>query len=815
MRTFLEKASMSPEDFQRLRSLFDLAVELPAGEERDRFVVMHAAHDPTLLQDLRGMLAEQQKAEAAKFLEKPAPIPEGISPPPIANPKLGPYRLLQEIGRGGMGAVYAAIRDDGVFTKKVAIKLVRQDIDDPDFIKRFQRERQILAGLEHPHIARILDGGTAPDGRLYYVMEFVEGRSLDEYCDAANCGVEDRVRLMANVCDAVDYLHEHGIVHRDLKPANILISVEGSVKLIDFGIAKVQAPDGAATRNLAGPTMILTPGYASPEQIQGHRITRCSDIYTLGVILYRLVTDKFPFLDAEGRPNLMLQLTSEPPTPSSQAMLPLGGPGLAGGVDRVALRALQRAPEQRYATAKLMAEDLRALLAVKATASSIAATPIATSAAPVEKEASIPIAEKPGSPNQALKSALPNIQAPPLVGAPIQNRSQAGASPKKLLKFGLLAAAVIFVVSFLGARWFFDSREAARRESVQAAATKFNSQLDQWTIDGDLAGKVKDFQVLETALEENLSSLGKDREKVRLVLGRVEANLYRAEQLTSVREKEVRTAIARSYLLLGDVRGNPNQGNNLEDKVGALADFNRAANILTAIGGDAKLMAALNDRAKILGTRLEAGARAVDKQFGETVGGEKIGIVEQPNDIPTLTFPTLTGGGVNSTPISSAGTNSGAANSLPTKPNVGSQSGNTGTSLNQSGAPDNGASERPNKYAMRVPDPRDPPPVSATTAVNLGPSPEVPDPEWEELERRLNTARRMAAQARKNMEGLRKTLSGQGHSLNSEIVSSMTKTEAHLSEAGAALAGKRQADMRESLQRADYELKKVSRAVGN
>ncbi|MGZ6071659.1 MAG: serine/threonine protein kinase [Myxococcaceae bacterium] len=207
--------------------------------------------------------------------------------------RIGPYRLLKELGHGGMGTVFLAVRADEQFEKRVALKVVRGS-DSEEVIRFFRRERQILAGLEHPNIARLLDGGTTDDGLPYFVMEHVEGEPIDRYCDARKLSIPERLELFEEACSAVQYAHQSLVVHRDLKPGNILVTGEGIPKLLDFGIAKLLNPGVAGVGS--GETIVaMTPEYASPEQVRGRALTTATDIYSLGVILYELLTGQRPY----------------------------------------------------------------------------------------------------------------------------------------------------------------------------------------------------------------------------------------------------------------------------------------------------------------------------------------------------------------------------------------------------------------------------------------------------------------------------------------------------------------------------------------
>lgn len=268
---------------------------------------------------------------------------------------IGPYRVLRELGKGGMGVVYLAVRDDGAFRKNVAIKLLRGDAVTAEFVERFRNERQVLANFDHPNIARILDGGDTTDSMPYYVMEYVEGRPLDRYCDEEKLALNDRLRLFQKLCGAVQYLHQNQVIHRDLKPANILVSNEGVVKLLDFGIAKQLGPASVELTTADGTP--LTPAYASPEQFTGRADAR-SDIYTLGVILYLILTGRLPDQATVKPPSESvredLQRSSETTKQLKKRML--------GDLDKVVLKSINRESRLRYASVLEMTEDLERFL---------------------------------------------------------------------------------------------------------------------------------------------------------------------------------------------------------------------------------------------------------------------------------------------------------------------------------------------------------------------------------------------------------------------------------------------------------------------
>ena len=386
--------------WQRIETLLDQALELPTGE-RDRWLREACAGDPGLYREAAGLLEAGERtdgflegsasARAANLIERAGPIAEPGVPAPAMPPRVGPYRLVRELGRGGMGTVYLAEREEH-FRQRVALKLVRRGLDlDEHLLGRFVDERQILASLEHPGIARLLDGGVTPDGAPWFAMEYVEGKPLDVWCDERTLSVEGRLELFAEVCDAVAYAHGRQIVHRDLKPSNILVTGSGSVKLLDFGIAKLLTPGTAGNADLTRTGLrLLTPEYASPEQLRGDVITPASDVYSLGVLLYRLLTGRRPYRIRGLSPGEAerVVLEREPPLPSiaarspeEQAATDASPPEspterarargttperlsahLREGLDGMVLTALAKDPGRRYPSVDALARDIRRYL---------------------------------------------------------------------------------------------------------------------------------------------------------------------------------------------------------------------------------------------------------------------------------------------------------------------------------------------------------------------------------------------------------------------------------------------------------------------
>ncbi|MBL8175264.1 MAG: serine/threonine protein kinase [Bryobacterales bacterium] len=287
---------MSPERFQQVRNVFEAALEQEPSV-REQFVAQAAASDEDLLVEVRRML--QAHRQKVTYLDGALTAPSELRTDPLRleGRRLGNFDILREIGRGGMGTVFLARRADGLFLQHVAIKVLSPEAGSEETLRRFQQERSILASLDHPNIARLYDGGTTEEGWPYFVMEFVEGLPIDKYCEEQKLNTSARLRLFQTVCAAAHYAHRHGVVHRDLKPGNILVTRDGEVKLLDFGIAKLlQAPEGARTV-LATQTgmLMMTPEYAGPEQLLGQETAPATDVYSLGVILYELLTGRRPY----------------------------------------------------------------------------------------------------------------------------------------------------------------------------------------------------------------------------------------------------------------------------------------------------------------------------------------------------------------------------------------------------------------------------------------------------------------------------------------------------------------------------------------
>ena len=293
---------MTPERWQQVKAVLATALEMPPDERSD-YLHKDCVGDDSLRETVEQLLAND---EASQDLLNPAALAAML--PDEGNfwlgRRVGPYKITQQIGAGGMGEVYRAVRADHQYQKDVALKLVRAGQYAGFVIDRFRKERQILATLDHENIARLLDGGTTDDGTPYFVMELIEGRPLVEYCEELHLSVTERLRLFLKVCAAVQYAHQRLIIHRDIKPGNILVTSEGTPKLLDFGLAKIidAGPDDPRADATMTAFRILTPEYASPEQINGEPMTTSSDVYSLGVVLYELFSGRSPYGDRTTSP---------------------------------------------------------------------------------------------------------------------------------------------------------------------------------------------------------------------------------------------------------------------------------------------------------------------------------------------------------------------------------------------------------------------------------------------------------------------------------------------------------------------------------
>ena len=374
---------MRPEQWQQVREILASAIALPEAE-RAAYLDKSCAVHPELRSEVESLLDSHEQAGSV-FLNRPAADLKSalVEPNPRSSwmgRRIGVYQILEEIGHGGMGEVYRAVRADGQYKKEVAIKLVRGGYDTAAVLDRFLHERQILASLDHPNIARLYDGGTTEEGLPYLVMELIDGTPIDQYCEEHDLPVNERLKLFTQVCAAVQYAHQRLVIHRDIKPRNILVTSDEIPKLLDFGIAKILDPAAVAETTLVRP---MTPEYASPEQVRSEPITTATDVYSLGVVLYRLLTGRSPYPESTRTPlefaRVICELEPTRPSSAIARMTPqeLSRPKreaspekakgssarhqrrLKGDLDNIVLKALRKEPSRRYVSAEQFAEDIR------------------------------------------------------------------------------------------------------------------------------------------------------------------------------------------------------------------------------------------------------------------------------------------------------------------------------------------------------------------------------------------------------------------------------------------------------------------------
>ena len=343
---------MHPERWRRIKEILDVSLSLEPGE-REEYLRRVCESDRELRLEVDSLIDAHE--DAGDLFDRP-PIAEPADP--MLGARLGAYRIVECVGSGGMGSVYRAVRADDVFHKEVAVKVVHRGLDLERVVRQFRRERQITAGLDHPNIATLIDGGATPDGLPYFVMEFIHGSPIDHYCKEQGLSIRERLRLFGAVCAAVQFAHERGVVHRDIKPGNILVTSGGVPKLLDFGIAKILNPETFGTGRESTATLLpaMTPDYASPEQLSGGPVTEASDVYSMGVLLYELLAGSLPPGWQRGQWG---GAADEEPVPPSKAS---PGAGISAELDKVVRKAMRREPSRRYQSAGFLGEDVQRCL---------------------------------------------------------------------------------------------------------------------------------------------------------------------------------------------------------------------------------------------------------------------------------------------------------------------------------------------------------------------------------------------------------------------------------------------------------------------
>lgn len=532
----------------QVKEVVDAVLDLPP-QARDSFL-NEACPETAVRRYVESLVLSYEQAN--QFLEEPAAVRYANVIRPAEDTwigrRVGAYQVEAEIAIGGMGSVYRAVRADDQYKKQVAIKVIRGSIDPRLALSRFKAERQILADLDHPNIARLLEGGSTDDGKPYFVMEYIQGEPLDRYCDDHKLNITQRIELFRTVCSAVQYAHQKLVIHRDIKPGNILVTKDGIAKLLDFGIAKILGPDSSASAADRTMTMVrlLTPEYASPEQWRGDPISTASDVYSLGVVLYVLLTGHNPYKFASNRPDdinrVVTQTEPERPstavsridanakdtaavlTPEIVSASREGTPEklrrrLAGDLDNIILMALRKEPERRYASVEQFSEDLRRHLA--------------------------------GLPVMARRDTF----------------TYRGGKFVKRHVAGVTAAALVIVSLTVGLLVSLRQARVARLERIRAE-NRFNDVRH-------LANS------LITGVYDSIEDLPGATGARKLI---VEEALHYLDSLSEESQGDIslQRELAAAYKRIGDVQGNPLNA-NLGDSAGSLKSYQKALEIRKAV----------------------------------------------------------------------------------------------------------------------------------------------------------------------------------------------------------------------------------------
>ncbi len=498
---------MDDERWQRLWQIFHDTLERPAAE---RSAHLDAACDDA---EMRREVEELLAAHEGTTNPLDRPPAAGAAGAGAGPRRLGPYEIVRELGSGGMGTVYLAQRRDRQFEQQVAVKVVRRGMDSEEIVARFRQERQILARLEHPNVARLYDGGTTEEGLPYFVMEHVEGEPIDRYCEGRGLAVEERLALVRVVCSAVQYAHRNLVVHRDLKPNNVLVTPDGVPKLLDFGIAKLLDP---ASRELATTRLgerPLTPEYASPEQVRGEAITTASDVYSLGVLLFRLLTGRPPYrLEGAGwREVERIVCEQRPERPSTAAVRGAEHPEatrklrrrLRGDLDNIVLRALEKDPARRYASVEQLEEDLR------------------------RYAEGLPVMARPAGLGYRLGKFVRRHRAAAVTAALVL-----------LLVAGFTASSIRQAAATAGAleRAELELRKSERVLELLLQQLRF---ADPYYVYGETVTARQMFEHAATRLQEDRGDPPEVRAAVLAVVGKVQANMGLTEEATAVLEESL------------------------------------------------------------------------------------------------------------------------------------------------------------------------------------------------------------------------------------------------------------------------------------
>ncbi|KAA6456649.1 hypothetical protein DYQ86_24600 [Acidobacteria bacterium AB60] len=510
---------LSTGNLQRIESIFNQALALPEGD-RAGLIESLCDGEAQLMAEVSSLLracAEEELTSAASLRLR---LGEGSSNE--EGKRVGAYEIDRLIGRGGMGAVYIAHRVDGNFEQQVAIKLIDLPLATDLFRERFRLERQILAGLNHPWIARLLDGGVTSQGELFLVMEFVDGLTIQRYCEGRALPLPERLELFKKVCEAVQFAHQNLVVHRDLKPDNILVTPDGTPRLLDFGTAKLLSPSalGSDSELTRQGFQSFTPQYASPEQVLGHPITTASDTYSLGVLLYLLLTGKLPYeLTEFTTAELVRVICEEAPRRPAMAVDP--ATHLDPDLEAIVLKALRKEPNERYLTAAQLADDVQAFLEERT------------------------------------------------VSARRGTFTYRAGKFTRRHRIALVSAAIIILTVLAGVGGvLWQSRLAnLERRRAEARAT------DLRELSNSLISE------LDEAIKELPGSTGAQR----LLVTRVLEHLDRASKDASG-DRQTQLDLVNAYTRLGNIQGNP-YDQNLGDRSGALISLDKALAIARSLSG--------------------------------------------------------------------------------------------------------------------------------------------------------------------------------------------------------------------------------------
>ena len=509
--------SLSPEKLQRIETIFNQALALPEGD-RPTLVELRCNGDTAMMAEVSSLLracAEEELMAVARLQA----LPKDAHCAPDRS-RVGAYEIDRLIGRGGMGAVYVAHRADGNFEQQVAIKLIDLPLATDLFRERFRLERQILAGLNHPWIARLLDGGVTSEGEPFLVMEYVDGVPIHRFCEERSLTIPERLRLFKGVCEAVQFAHQNLVVHRDLKPDNILVTQDGTPRLLDFGTAKLLSPSAA------GPDSEFTrqgfhsytPQYASPEQVLGLPISTASDTYSLGVLLYLLLTGKLPYELKEFTTAEMVRVICEEP-PRRPVLAESASGNLDADLEAIVLKALRKEPAQRYLTAAQLIEDVEAFLDERT------------------------------------------------VSARRGTLSYRATKFVRRHRIALLAAAIVLLSVLAGVGGVLWQARVATAERRKAEARA----MDLRELSNSLLSE------LDEAIKDLPGSTGAQR----LLVTRVLEHLDRASK-DAAGDREMQLDLVNAYTRLGNIQGNP-YDQNLGDRNGAMASLDKALAVATSL----------------------------------------------------------------------------------------------------------------------------------------------------------------------------------------------------------------------------------------